>query len=143
MAYMNQERKAQLAPAIKAVLKKYNVKGTISTDSNSLKVTIREGALDFISEANRANQEYSERRGQMFYPVKGHYQANAYRRDDYADNTVGEFFKELTVAMRGDLWYDRSDIQSDYFETAYYMSINVGRWDKPYRFSGETASAAA
>jgi peptidoglycan/xylan/chitin deacetylase (PgdA/CDA1 family) len=30
MAYMNQQKKAALAPAIKAVLKKYNMKGTIA-----------------------------------------------------------------------------------------------------------------
>jgi len=34
--------------------------------------------------------------------------------------------------MKGDQWYDNSDAMTDYFDTAYYMDINVGQWDKPY-----------
>jgi hypothetical protein len=142
MAWMNQERKAELAPGIKAVLKKYGVKGSISVSNYStLVVTIKEGKLDFIGEANRFNRAYAERRGERFYEVKDYYQANPYRPDTYADTEIGEFFRELTQAMRGDLWYDRSDIQTDYFDTAYYLSINVGRWNKPYVFTGETVLA--
>ena len=33
----------------------------------------------------------------------------------------------------GDLWFDKSDSMSDYFHTAYYFSIHVGKWDKPYQ----------
>ena len=33
----------------------------------------------------------------------------------------------------GDLWFDESDSQSDYFHTAFYMSIHIGQWDKPYQ----------
>ena len=137
MAYVSQEMKAKLAPAIKAVLARYGIKGSISVGNHSsLVVTLKEGRLDLIGEANRFNREYAERTGQRFYPVTGNYQANAYRSDQYADNTVGQFFRELTAAMRGDLWYDCSDIQTDYFDTAYYMSINVGRWNRAYVCTG-------
>ena len=144
MAYMNQERKAQLAPAIKAVFAKYGVKGSISVHNHStLVVTIKSGVLDFIGEANRFNREYAERTGQRFHPVTGYYQANPYRgADDYADTTVGQFVRELTAAMRGDLWYDNSDIMTDYFDTAYYLHINIGRWNKPYEFTGATVEEA-
>lgn len=141
MAYMNQERKAQLAPGIKAVFKKYGVKGSISVRHHSaLVVNIRSGALDFIGEANAFNREYAERTGQRFHEVKDYYQANPYKGEDaYADATIGKFFKELTAALRGDLWYDNSDIQTDYFDTAYYMYINIGKWDKPYVLEKEYA----
>ena len=141
MAYKNQERKAQLAPGIKAVFKKYGVKGSISVRHHSaLVVNIRSGALDFIGEANAFNREYAERTGQRFHEVKDYYQANPYKGEDaYADATIGKFFKELTAALRGDLWYDNSDIQTDYFDTAYYMYINIGKWDKPYVLEKEYA----
>lgn len=139
MAYMNQEQKAQLAPAIKAVFKRYGMKGSISVHNySSLVVTIKSGKLDLIGEANRFNREYAERTGQRFHEVKDYYQANAYRPDQYADNTVGQFFRELTAAMRGNLWYDRSDIMTDYFDTAYYLHINVGRWNQPYVCTGRS-----
>ena len=138
MAYVSQDMKKQLAPAIKAVFKKYGVKGSISVrHHSSLVVTIRSGNLDFIGEANQFNREYAERTGQQFYPVTGNYQANPYKGEDaYSDATIGKFFRELTAAMRGNLWYDNSDIQTDYFDTAYYLYINIGTWDKPYTFMG-------
>ena len=53
MAYVSQEMKKELAPAIKAVLKKYNVKASISVYNHStICVNIKSGPIDFISEAN-------------------------------------------------------------------------------------------
>jgi hypothetical protein len=43
MAFMNQERKAKLAPAVKAVLKRYGVKGTLSTERHSISLNIKSG----------------------------------------------------------------------------------------------------
>jgi hypothetical protein len=136
MAYMNQERKAALAPAIKAVLKKYKVKGTIGVHNHSsLVVNLREGALDFIGAANENNRRVAERRGVPAYEVNGYYQVNPYYADDSSDPKIARFFKELLTAMRGNMWYDRSDAQTDYFDTAYYMDINVGKWNKPYQIT--------
>lgn len=145
MAYMNQARKAELAPAIKSVLKKFGMKGTIGVSNYStLIVNLQSGELDLIEEANAFNREFAQRTGQKFYPVTGNYQANPYKgADAYADSVVGQFFKELTAAMRGKIWYDNSDIMTDYFDTAYYMEINVGKWNKPYVFTGEEMKEAA
>ena len=33
---------------------------------------------------------------------------------------------------KGKGWYDKSDAMTDYFDTAYYISMNVGEWNKPY-----------
>jgi len=42
-----------------------------------------------------------------------------------------KFLTELKDAMNvGN--YDRSDMQSDYFDVGFYIDINVGNWDKPY-----------
>ena len=49
MAYMSQERKQSLAPSIKAVLKKYGVKGTLAVRNHStLVLNIKSGSIDFI-----------------------------------------------------------------------------------------------
>ena len=34
--------------------------------------------------------------------------------------------------MKGNKWYDKSDAMVDYFDTAYYVDINIGKWNKPY-----------
>ena len=111
MAYMNQERKAKLAPAIKAVLKKYGMKGTIAVrDYMVLVVNIKEGKL----------------------PFDAYEQVNPYYVNELYEGDKRNFLKELLTAMRGDMWYDNSDAMIDYFDTAYYMDINVGKWNKPY-----------
>jgi hypothetical protein len=30
-------------------------------------------------------------------------------------------------------WFDKSDAQVDYFHTAYYIDVNIGKWNKPYQ----------
>lgn len=111
MAYMNQERKKQLAPGIKAVLQKYGMKGTIAVrDHMVLVVNIKEGAL----------------------PFENYEQVNPYHVSRFYEGEKREFLTELLSAMRGDMWYDNSDAMTDYFDTAYYMNINVGNWNKPY-----------
>lgn len=121
MAFISQEKKKELAPRIKSVLKKYGMKGSIAIKHHSnLVVNIREGVLDLVD---------SER---------GYRQVNTYwvtRNEREAGNeTVANFFEELLEAMRGKNtgWYDESDISTDYFHTAWYNDINVGKWDKPY-----------
>ena len=33
------------------------------------------------------------------------------------------------------VWYNNSDAMIDYFDIAYYIKINAGRYDKPYEYS--------
>jgi hypothetical protein len=28
--------------------------------------------------------------------------------------------------------WDKSDIQSDYFNVGWYVDVNIGKWNKPY-----------
>lgn len=137
MAYMNQDKKKALAPQIKAVLNKYGVKATIGVNHYStLVVNIKEGALDFIGAANKHNQQYAEWTGQRAYAVTDYYGVNPYHAvsnmESIGETKIANFFKELIAAMKGDMWYDNSDIMTDYFDTAYYLEINVGKYDKPY-----------
>lgn len=137
MAFVNQETKKTLAPEIKKVLKKYGMKGSISVRNHmALCVTLRSGNLDLIGQANRDNWETSQKTGDPFFEVKGYYQANPYNVKS-GDEKIETFFRELISAMKGDIWFDESDIRIDYFHTAYYLDIDVGKYDKPYVYTGE------
>ncbi len=53
MAWMSQEKKKALAPAIKAVLKKYGIKGSIAVRHHStLVVNLKSGPVDFVNSVN-------------------------------------------------------------------------------------------
>lgn len=134
MAYMNQERKALIAKALKPVLAKYGVKGTLSVRNHStICLTIKSGKIDFIGNSNRVcgASHYQVSRG--FRPnTSGYSDVNPYWFQDHYDGDAKAFLTEAFKALKSAGWYDRSDAQIDYFDTAYYCDINIGKWNKPY-----------
>jgi hypothetical protein len=134
MAYFNQERKAQLAPAIKAILKKYKVKGSLAVrNHSSFVLNIKSGAIDFIGNYNNtvAAQPGGFRSGN---PAVKSLDVNPYWYQEHFDGRALDFFKEIFAAMNvGN--HDRSDIQSDYFDVGWYVDVNVGAWNQPYELT--------
>ena len=112
MAYMNQDKKAKIAAKMKPVLKKYGLKGSLSVHNHSsITLTLKSGPIDFGGNCK---------------------QVNPYWLDTNYEGIALEALKEIKEAMLAADYYDRSDAQVDYFDTAYYYNINVGRWNKPY-----------
>jgi len=133
MAYMNQERKAQIQPKVNAVLRKYGVKGTMAVrDHRTLVLNISEGPIDFIGNSNetRAKDIYQIANGVQ--PCKDYIDVNTYHYDKHFSGVAKEFLDKIMAFMNyGN--HDRSDSQSDYFDVGWYVDINIGRWNKPYR----------
>jgi hypothetical protein len=123
MAYVSQERKAELAPGIKAVLKKHNVKGSLAVRHHStLVINLSEGAIDFKA-CYQHNPEH-------FFG--DHLQVNTYHINGSWVEPALSFLSELKAAASiGN--HDRSDLQSDYFDVGWYVDINIGKWNKPYQ----------
>tara|TARA_Y100000593_G_C4151002_1_gene257042 strand:- start:103 stop:525 length:423 start_codon:yes stop_codon:yes gene_type:complete len=136
MAYISQQEKKELAPGIKKVLKQYGLKGTIAINNySSLVVNIKSGSLDLLGAAQKVNDILADRFNRPRTEIGTYLQANAYRDPqdyDRIDKTIGQFYSDLIKAMKGDKWYNRSDMMTDYHEIAYYLDINIGRWNKPY-----------
>jgi len=138
MAYMNQERKQKIAQALKPILAKYKVKGSLSVrNHSSIVLTLKSGAIDFIGNSNRVcgNDFYQVQRG--FKPTtNGYDQVNPYWFQDHYDGDAKAFLTEAFKALKSADWYDESDAMTDYFNTAYYVDVNIGKWDKPYELTG-------
>jgi hypothetical protein len=118
MAYVSQEDKAKLAPAIKAVLDKYSMKGTIAVrHHSSLVVTLRSGYIDFGGDNIDVNE----------YWIHEHYEGLARR-----------FLTELLAAMKGPDYFNHDDSQTDYFHRSHYTDIRIGNWGRPYVFMGRS-----
>jgi len=112
MAYISQDEKRALAPTIKAILKKYNMKGSIGIKNYStLFVNLQSGAIDFGCD---------------------HRQVNEYHLEQSYTGDALSFLTELAAAMRGEGWFNHSDSMTDYFHIKHYISINIGKWNQPY-----------
>ena len=136
MAYMDQRQKAFLAPAIKAVLKKFGMKATLGVRNHSTLVcNISQGPLDVIGNM----YEIAMTKPETFYardkaPKPLYMQVNEHWIGENYSGKCKAFLEELKTAMdTGN--HDRSDIQTDYFDVGWYLDINVGKWDKPYQLT--------
>ena len=137
MAYMSQERKQQLAPAIKAVLKKYGVKGTLAVRNHStLMLTLKSGKINFIENFIETDSKVMHGRkmaqDQIDYIRKNQsVDVNPYWYHEHFSGKAKDFLKDvLTVMNKGN--HDNSDIQTDYFDVGWYVDVNIGKWNKPY-----------
>ena len=128
MAYVSQADKKSLAPAIKAVLNKYGMKGSIRVRNHStLCVTVKSGAIDF--------SEYM--RGEAYIDV------NEYWIDQHYAGIARDFLNELLEAMKGPNYFNNDDIMTDYFSRSHYTDITIGTaWNKPYTYMPNSMPAA-
>ena len=116
MAYVSQADKKSLAPAIKAVLKKYSMKGSISIRNHStLCVTIKSGAIEFDT-------------------CEGYHDVNVYWIDTHFAGIERDFLNELLDAMKGPSYFNDDDAQTDYFSRSHYTDITIGKWNTPYTY---------
>ena len=121
MAYMSQSKKSDIAPKVKAILKKYNVKGSLAVRNHStLVLNVKAGSVDFM-------QDYGDEESARNFGI----QVNPYWYHEHFTGKSKQFLKEVLNAMN-DGNHDRSDIQSDYFDVGWYVDVNIGKWNKPY-----------
>ena len=117
MAYIDQKQKAVIAANLKPILKQYGMKGTLKINHHtSITLTLQSGPIDF-------GTNYSD--------------VNVYWIHDHYEGVAKEFLLAAYAAMLTAGWYDRSDASVDYFDTAYYVSIRIGKWDKNYVCTGQ------
>ena len=135
MAYMNQSKKAVIASKVKPILAKYGMKGSLSVRNHStICLTLTSGSIDFIGDLQEQRQF-----GYVTHKLDKQKMRERYELDInpywFQEHYTGEalaFLSEIIPAMKGADWYDKSDAQIDYFDTAYYFDVNVGKWNKPY-----------
>ena len=56
---------------------------------------------------------------------------NPYHYKDHFSGRALKFLQEVMPIMNDGNW-DKSDIQTDYFNVGWYVDVNIGRWNKPY-----------
>lgn len=136
MAYVSQDMKKAKLEKIKPILKKYGLKGSMSVRHHStLVLNISEGKIDFIKNSNDTCSADFYQIAQGYKPCTDQYmQVNEFHYEKHFSGVALKALKELYAVLFEGHW-DNSDIMTDYFNTAYYVNLNIGNWDKPYKFS--------
>lgn len=125
MAFMSQDKKKSIVALAKPILKKYGIKATFAVDNHSTIVcNISKGGIDFIGNAN-------EMVGSDHY--KDNLQVNPYHYRKSFSGDALNFLSELIPVLNSGNW-DKSDIQTDYFDVGWYVDVNIGKWNKPYQY---------
>jgi hypothetical protein len=116
MAYFSQEMKKAIAPKIKEILKKYDMKGSLRVrDHSAVVFTAKSGPINF-------DQSESSSKKITVIPVRIESDFSGKARD---------FLNEIyTVLSLGN--HNNSDVQTDYFDVGWYVDIQIGDWGKEY-----------
>jgi hypothetical protein len=139
MAYVSQDMKAKIAPAVKSLLKKYGLKGSLSVNNHStLMLTVKSGKIDFVE--NYISTDAKVMHGgkmsqdQINY-IRKHQSVdvNPYWCHEHYSGDARDFLVAAIDALKGPDFFDHSDAQTDYFHCSHYVSIKIGKWNKPYQ----------
>lgn len=137
MAYVSQEIISKARVALKDLNKEYGVKATLSgKGTSSLHLKISEGKIDFVSNHCKMiikNGKYilDEKEFITYLEENKNVTINHYYIDHAFDSIALEYLEKAKAIMMVD-HFDYSDIQSDYFNCAFYINMRIGTWDKPY-----------
>jgi|TARA_B110000483_G_C18188180_1_gene539820 hypothetical protein len=145
MAFVNKED----VKAIRQELKKQypNIKFSVRKDHHSsVQVALVSGDVDFYD----GSLDFFDRYSQKITPFPGSAQINHYHTHFYGIHkalfdSIYEICKTAPINgngyHKGTGWFDKSDCQTDYFHTAYYINIAVGAWNKNYETTNQKVAA--
>lgn len=113
MAYVNKEKKAKIAAALKTVMPK-DWKYSLAVNNHStIVLTVRSAPIDLV-----------EMNG-------GHRSVNTYHYKKHFEGELLTTIDKIVDALNTDN-FDKSDIQSDYFHVGHYVDFQFGTWDKAF-----------
>src|SRR5208337_4379962 len=145
MAYVSQQLKAKLAPAIKAVCKKYGLTATIAVRHHStLILNVKSGPIDFIGNNSEVLAKLRSFGRDVYCDAasaaaRTYMDVNPYHFSDQFTGRALDFITEVMAVMNVGNW-DKSDSQTDYFNVGWYVDVNIGSWDKPYVLQSSKAT---
>jgi hypothetical protein len=130
MAYVSQEKKAKIAAALKPVVPK-GWKYTLAVRNHTeLVMTVSSAPVDVIGKITAINPSHEPRPGD---PKVTHASINPHWINDQFRNDpkLAKQIKAIVDVLNTDN-FDNSDIQTDYFHVGHYITLQFGRWDKPF-----------
>ena len=138
MAYISTNEIKEIRKSLKEKFGK-NIKFSVTRDHyTGVRISLMEGVIDFFDGSMDMTDKYSGR-VQKFdgYAQINHYHTHFYGAYTELFNKISEIAHTAPGLAGGKSYYCNDDTMTDYFDRAYYVSINVGKWDKPYEINLE------
>ena len=127
MAYIGADSVKAIRVALNAEFPE--IKFSVTNDNHSsVVVSIMESPYNLINEHTADEADIKS----------GYSSINHYYPDRYAHEALYQRIWDIVkiapfnAGTEDEPWYDRSDIQSDYFDVSYYLTLRVGKWNKAY-----------
>jgi hypothetical protein len=134
MAYITANEVAAIRTGLKARFPQFKFGARKGSGSLSVDVTIKQGPVDFIKNYNdTVSQRPGDFRGGA--EAERYLQINQYWFQEHFSGEAKEVIAEVLRVIKtapDRKWYDKSDAMTDYFDTAFYIHLQVGEWNKPY-----------
>ena len=76
-----------------------------------------------------ADDEYSVK---SRYQQLNHFHPHMYGEHEDLITKISEITHNAPGRAGGSEYFDKSDSMTDYFHTAFYVNIHIGKWNKPF-----------
>lgn len=138
MAYIDTKDVKAIREALKAEFGK-DFKFSVTRDHYSgVRIAIMSGVANFYDGSMDTTDKYSGRVNTFDgYTQLNHYHLHFYGEHEALFQKISDIAHTAPGLAGGKSYYCNDDAQSDYFDRAYYVSIHVGKWDKPYELNTE------
>ena len=134
MAYISAEDVKAIRTALKAEFPAFKFSCT-RDHKIGINVAIKSGPVDFAANFNATNAGRGD-----FRPANSdnmginHFWCHEHFSGAAKDMLVKVVEIIKTASARQ--WFDKSDLMTDYFHTAFHIHLEVGRWNAPYVLKG-------
>lgn len=123
MAYASKEQKVMIVAGLKEVMPKGWKYSVAINHHTSFVLTISKAPVDLIKIA----------KDKGYHAMDNHVQLNAQCLGKHFVGTeVADVFAKIQKVMFSANYHDNSDSMTDYFDVAYYVDVNLGKWNKGF-----------
>ena len=130
MAYIGADDVKRIRDTLKTTYPNLKFSVTKSRGSLGVDVAIMAGNICF-DELFRTD----EMGGGETTSLRRHIQLNPFYPEYYGSHE--DLIREIVTIIKTapeKKYYDNSDPMTDYFDTAFYFHVEIGKWDRPYEF---------
>jgi hypothetical protein len=125
MAYISATDVQAIRTELKEKFPKWKFSVRKGSGSLSVDVNIMQGTASFDDQFSNGRRYAQVNQ----YWIKDHFKDSSERQ---AIEMINEIMHNAPGRAGGKVYFDESDAQTDYFHTAFYTHLSIGKWDKEY-----------